>query len=296
MTLVGAVRCGLAAVLFGITTPAVSRLTDDLTPFVLAGLLYLGAALAVLPWVRHQWPTPDVLRAGRWQLSAAVVSGGLVAPVLLMAALSRVPASTVSLMTNLEVVLTVILAGTLFGERLGGRVLLGTAAVATAAAVMGWSGEVELRVGAVFVAMACAAWAVDNSVTAHLEEFTPHHITLAKGAVAGSVNLSIGLLAGGTLDMGAALAALAIGAVGYGASITLWIGGAQRIGAARGQVIFAVAPFVGVLTAWSALSEPITSRGVLAVVVAAFGVALVLTRPRRTAPRRRRRRRSRHRS
>ena len=38
-----------AAVLFGAATPASKLLLDGITPFQLAGLLYLGAASGVLP-------------------------------------------------------------------------------------------------------------------------------------------------------------------------------------------------------------------------------------------------------
>jgi drug/metabolite transporter (DMT)-like permease len=39
----------LAAALFGTATPASKMLLADLTPIQLAGLLYLGAAIGVLP-------------------------------------------------------------------------------------------------------------------------------------------------------------------------------------------------------------------------------------------------------
>jgi drug/metabolite transporter (DMT)-like permease len=271
-------RCALAAVLFGVTTPVVSVLGDRLTPFVLAGLLYVGAALAVAPWVVHRPPTRSAVRAGLRRLVIAVFFGGMVGPVLLMFALANAPASTVSLAMNLEVVFTVALAGLLFGESLGRRVLVGMAAVAVAAASLGWTGEVELRAGVVFAAAACAAWAIDNTVTAHLVDLRPQHITLAKGLVAGTVTLALGLLAGGSLPVGPALLAVVVGGVGYGGSITLWISGAQRIGAARGQVVFAIAPFVGAVTSWLALGDPFGVRSAVAVALAAGGVLLVVTR------------------
>jgi len=40
-------NCALAALLFGASTPAASVIAQDMKPLVLAGLLYLGAALAV---------------------------------------------------------------------------------------------------------------------------------------------------------------------------------------------------------------------------------------------------------
>ena len=48
-------RCVVAAVLFGASAPAASELASELSPFTLAGLLYLGAGLVVLPAsMRHQ--------------------------------------------------------------------------------------------------------------------------------------------------------------------------------------------------------------------------------------------------
>ncbi len=72
------------------------------------------------------------------------------------------------------------------------------------------------------------------------------------------------------------LAALAIGAVGYGMSITLWVKGARDLGAARGQVIFATAPFIGAVIAWTVLGETVTELQIVAVIVAATGVVLSL--------------------
>lgn len=62
--------------------------------------------------------------------------------------------------------------------------------------------------------------------TASLDAFSPPQITFAKGAVAGSVNLLIGLSIDGGLTALAVAGALLVGALGYGASITLWISGA----------------------------------------------------------------------
>jgi len=50
------------------------------------------------------------------------------------------------------------------------------------------------------------------------------------------------------------------GLVGYGVSITLWVAGARDLGAARGQLVFATAPFVGAIVAWTVFSDQITGR------------------------------------
>ena len=272
----GIARCAGAAVLFGASAPAASRLAGDMSAFTLAGLLYLGAALAVLPFSGAHRPTRVEARRAAPRLAVAVLPGGAVAPVLLAFGLHSAPAATVSLLLNPEVVFTVVLAAVLFSEHLGGRVIVGVSLVVAAGVTLAWSGGAELRAGALLVAGACMCWAVDNNVTAKLDELAPVHITLAKGVVAGGVNLLIGLFLGGWPSAWRVLAALVVGAVGYGASITLWVAGARDIGAARGQLVFATAPFVGAVVAWTVFTEPVADQQVLSLVLAVAGVAFVL--------------------
>ena len=270
------IRCVVAAVLFGASAPAASQLAGEVDPFALGGLLYIGAALAVLPATIRRPPTVRSLRRGGGRLAIAVVVGGAVAPVLLAAGLSRTPAATASLLLNLELVATVLLAAAVFHEHIGSRVAAGTALVVAGGAVLAWSSSPELRLGALLVIGACVCWAIDNCVTAELDELAPHHITMAKGLVAGVANLAIGLAIASRPSIGAIAAGLAIGAVGYGWSITLWVAGARQLGAARAQLIFAIAPFVGAALAWVVLGESVTAGQVVAVVLAALGVAAVM--------------------
>lgn len=270
-------RCALAAVLFGATTPAASQLAGELGAFLLAGLLYLGAGLASLPALRHGLPPKrSVLRSWRG-LATAVLLGGAVGPVLLAAGLLHTPAATASLLLNLELVFTAVLAALVFREHLGRAVVFGTACVVTGGVLLGWSGDADLRWGALLIAAACLCWAVDNCVTAGLDEFAPAHITLVKGFVAGSANLLIGLAAGDgeRLAPDTVVAALAIGAVGYGLSITFWVAGARELGAARAQLVFSTAPFVGAVVSWVFFDESVLAVQLVALGLAAVGIGAV---------------------
>jgi drug/metabolite transporter (DMT)-like permease len=209
-------------------------------------------------------------------LAAAVVVGGAVAPVLLAAGLARTPAATASLLLNLELVATVVLAAVVFHEHIGRRVTAGTVLVVIGGVVLTWSAAPQLRLGAIFVAGACLCWAIDNCITASLDALAPHHITLAKGVVAGTANVALGLWVASPPSAAQIVAALVIGALGYGVSITLWVTGARDLGAARGQLIFAIAPFVGAVIAWVVLGEPVTAGQLVALGLALIGVAAVM--------------------
>lgn len=267
--------CAGAAVLFGAAMPATKPLVDDAGAVTLAGLLYLGAALAVAPFARARPQATSPSWPQRSRLALAVAVGGGVAPVLLVSALHRTPAGTVSLLLNLEVVATAVVARLFLREHLGRRAALGIVVVVAGGVVLAGFTDSGLAPGALLVAGACLCWGVDNAVTAGLDGYSPTRITLVKGAVAGTVNLGLGIMVDGWPPLRVVGAAVAIGVVGYGLSITMWITGARQLGAARGQAVFALAPFVGLLASWPINGDHPTTRTGLAAALSLAGVALV---------------------
>ena len=95
----GVLAALLAAVLFGAGTPLAKSLLDTVSPWLLAGLLYLGSGLgltlyrAVSGAPRVRLPPGDLI----W-FAGAVLAGGVVGPVLLMIGLTNMPASGASLL------------------------------------------------------------------------------------------------------------------------------------------------------------------------------------------------------
>ena len=275
----GLARSLMAAVLFGAAAPAASELTGSVPAFTLAGLLYVGAALAVLPSVVRRPPTRRALHAEWRPAIGAVVVGGAVAPVLLMAGLERTSAASASILLNTELAATAVLAALFFHEHLGRRLLVSVALITSAGALLTWEPGAALDAGALFIVAACICWGLDNCVTAAIERLAPEHVVALKGFVAGGANLAIGLVVAGwgvSTTPGEVVAALLIGAAGYGWSITLWVKGARELGAARAQVMFATAPFIGAAIAWIVLGEAVAPVQLLAATLAAVGIVVSL--------------------
>lgn len=268
--------CALAAVLFGAATPATKLVIDKVGPVALAGLLYLGAAAAVAPFALRERRSTATLRQ-RGRLFLAVGVGGGLAPVLLVLALDRTPAGTVSLFLNLELVATAVIARLFLQEHIGRRAGMGIVIVVLGGVILAGASDAGVATGALLVAATCVCWGIDNSITASLDSYSPAQITMVKGVVAGSVNLLLGLALEGAPGAWALAAALAIGALGYGVSITMWITGARLVGAARGQVIFALAPFIGAVLAWPVNGDALTGTTVVAFTVSLVGVIVVAT-------------------
>src|SRR6266850_6551847 len=135
---------------------------------MLAGLLYAGSGLGLGSWLLlRRWirPVPGRPRLAatdyKW-LAGAIVSGGVVGPVLLMLALSLTSASTVSLLLNLEGVFTALLAWFVFRENFDRRIAFGMALIVAGGALLAFEpGALQGGyLGALAVAGACLAWAV----------------------------------------------------------------------------------------------------------------------------------------
>jgi drug/metabolite transporter (DMT)-like permease len=276
----GAVLGLASAALFGISTPLAKQLLGAVDPWLLAGLLYLGAGigLAVLQGLRRgQVRTEAPLRAADlpW-LAGAVVAGGLVGPVLLMIGLAATPSSSAALLLNLEGLATMAIAWIVFKENVDRRILLGAAAILSGALVLSWQGgPIGLGAGALAIAGACLAWGIDNNLTRKIAGADPVAITMIKGLVAGSVNLGLALALGARMPaLTPLIGAGIVGFFGYGISLVLFVLALRQVGAARTGAYFSTAPFIGAGIGVLLLAEPITLQLLLAGVLMASGIYL----------------------
>jgi drug/metabolite transporter (DMT)-like permease len=263
-----------------VSAPLAKLLLGDVSPWLLAGLLYCGSGLGL--WTYRLLSRKERVRLRRKDLApliGAVLAGGVVAPVLLMLGLSEMPASGASLLLNAEAVFTAGLAWVVFREHLDRRILLGMLAIVAGAAVLSVPYGIELGtpLPALAILGACLCWGLDNNLTRKVSLNDPTWLAAVKGAVAGPVNLVLAMLLGARLPGALTLAgSLALGFVAYGVSLVLFIGALRGVGTARAGAYFAVAPFVGAVVA-VAMGERVTWSLVLAGGLMGVGLWLHLT-------------------
>lgn len=270
----------MAAAAFGASAPIAKHLVGDVRPQLLAGLLYAGAFLALM-LVRRR-PTAEArLRRSDWPTLAGVTAtGGVVAPVLMLLGLQRVTGVAGSLLLNLEAVLTVTLAVTVFGEHLGRRSWAGAATIVAGGGVLtianSGGGRVD-PVGVLLLVSACTCWAVDNNLTQRISDRDPFAIVRVKAAVSAAVNVVLAFALGAPLpSLGLIVVAMALGSVAYGLSIVLDAYALRAVGAARESALFATGPFFGAVLAVPLLSERLGWHEGSAALLMAGGVALMV--------------------
>jgi len=278
----GALFALVSALLFGGSTPLSKALLSDFHPVFLAGILYLSSGIGLLAvqaarryLAAASSPSEPLGLTGSLWLAGATLSGGVVAPILLMSGLTLTSGSTASLLLNLEGVLTALLAWLAFRETFDRQLALGMASIVCGAMVLSWQGQPTWTVplGPALVAAACFAWAVDNNLTRKIAFGDPMNISIAKGLVAGSSNLCLAIYIGASgANLNAIAAASLVGFINYGISNVLFVLALRQLGAARTAAYYSTAPFFGALIAIVLLGEGVTTTFAIAAVLMGFGV------------------------
>ncbi len=257
----------LAAALFGLSTPLIQRWGAGMGAFTTAALLYAGAALMGLLFLRGSAREARVERGDMPRLIAMAAFGAVIGPVALAWGLQRTSGASASLLLALEAVFTAVLAWLWYKESMdkkvwaavlmlvgGGMVLILDGAQAGAAQLLGL-----LAVG-----LATVAWGVDNTLSRGLADRDPGQVVAIKALLGFCATGLIAALLGEPIPQAwAALVLLALGGAGYGLSLRLYLLAQRGFGAARTGSVFAFAPFIGAAAAF-ALGERAMSLGFFA--------------------------------
>ena len=274
----------LAALLFGCSTPIAKILVDNLSPFMLAGLLYLGSGggLILARLVRDRGSKPSGIQPGEWRwLFGAIIFGGVIGPVALMYGLLIVTGSVAALLLNLESVFTALIAWKVFKENSDRRVVLGMTMIALAGILLSWQSTIlgeSASLGLLLIILAALCWAIDNNFTRKVSVADSLFIAGSKGMIAGLTNCAISVIIATKFpSFQIAISAMVLGLFGYGISLVLFVVALRELGAARTGAYFATAPFFGSVTAILILSESLAPFFWVAFVLMIIGVWLHLT-------------------
>ena len=268
----------LSGFLFGVATPFSKLLLVGLNSFQLAGLLYLGAALAMLPYILRKDSNLKLLfqPANRAKTIGIIFFGGFAGPLLLLAGLKSANAASVSIWLNMELVATAVLGVLIFKDSLDRNTWIAVALTIIAGIITSFGEGSSGVTSGLLITAACICWGIDNHLTALTDGASPQTVTFIKGIVAGSVNLTIGcLISVNAIGFGSIVPAIIVGIFAYGFSIVLYVTSAQNIGATRSQMLFSTAPVWGVVLSYVIVHEPF--QWVHLISIALLALAVIIT-------------------
>ncbi|MCL4368836.1 MAG: DMT family transporter [Actinobacteria bacterium] len=250
-----------AALAFALSVPVSKLLLRDTSQLAVAGLLYLGAGLALTLYrlvsraTRHRGNTQVQMAdmgvterdASDWAwLAAATLCGAVAAPLILLWGLKMTPGATASLLLSFEAVFTALWAAGLFKEHVAAQVWWAVLAVTAGGVLLGLEGGGNwgVSLGALAVVGGCALWGLDNNLTRNIATLEPSRVAQLKSLAAGAVNLLLLLAVGGSLPRWPeVLFALVVGGLSYGVSLVLFVQALRYLGSARTSAYFGAGPF-----------------------------------------------------
>ena len=273
-------------VVWGSTFLAIAVVVRDLPPFLSMALRHLvaGALLFAWAWSRRR----GELRLGAREWGAAALFGGLLFLVGhggLAWAQQEVPSGIAALLVGTIPLWFALIAWIAFGERLGGRALVGLVlGFAGLVLLVDPSGEEGARpAAAAVIAFAAFAWAAGSVWSPRLPLPDDTLLAAAMGMLAGGTLLAVVSGFTGELD-DARFTSEALAATAYmivvgsliGFSAYVWL--LKVAPAAKVSTYAYVNPVIAVVLGWAFNDEVITGRTLLAGAAIVVGVALMVGR------------------
>ena len=269
-----------AALAFGATTPLIALAAGGVGPWTTAGLLYIGSAIFAAGVERKPALLVHGFRQHAPLLVAIAILGGMLAPAAYVIGLHDAGPFFASLTLNMEAPFSVAIAAIAFKEHIGGRVVAAMLAIVAGASILafGQGPQGGLHAGVLLVVLATALWATDNALSSRLRDLDPRITVFWKSAIGAVLSLVTAmLLHEPDVHLATSFALLLIGAIGYGASLLLYLRAQRTFGVARTASVFATAPFIGAAGSIAGGRAALGIPGMAAFAAMAFGVFLHAT-------------------
>lgn len=270
-----------SAATFGAATVANKALLGDISPLTLAGWLYAfsGVGLLLYTFLLGRLRPPGK----GWLFALSTVTGIVGAPLLYYSGLRLTSASEASLLANLEIAMTVILAFVL-GERGGRRhyialllLALGLVAVTTGLRPDAMPMRAENLAGNLLVLAGSALWGIDANLSRRLVMRGDYLGTVAaKSALGGAMLLLVSTLIlpeGLTLSAAGTISAVAL--VSFGLGYLLYYAGLRALGAMWTGALYSTQALFGALLGALLLGERLEGAQYAGGVLMAVAVAVL---------------------
>ncbi|MBW4662265.1 MAG: DMT family transporter [Drouetiella hepatica Uher 2000/2452] len=270
-----------APLFYSLTIPLSKIFLRQVEPWMLAGLLDLGAGLGMaivylLRRVISHRPTPNLMNRQDWYwLLSSIFAGSLMASVLQAYGIANSTAAVASLLLNLEGVFTGLIAWFVFREAFNSQTAIGLAIITTGSVILVWAGDSTLKFswGALAIVGACIGWATSSNLTHKVAAKNVIQLTMVKTFIGGFLNVMLASAVGETLPNLTLVGVIAIaGFLSIGLTYFCLILALRQLGASRTGAFFSIFPFAGAVLAVITLGESITPQLLTAAALMATGL------------------------
>jgi len=277
---VGYVCAILASIMFGAVPIIAKPLVSEVNPFVLSSITYLCAFLVFIPIVRKS--KISFKRNDYVILLVIGIGSAFLSPILYFVGLEKSHASDASLLSNAEIVFTVLLAVLFFKEKLKpvgyfamAIVLFGVVIITTN---LDFSRSFELNYGNLLILGATALWALDNNLSRIISErISSARIVQVKYGIGGALMIAtiFALQIPFQINYDLLPHVILLSLVGFGGALYFFLLSLKRIGTVRTIAIFSFSSVFGLVFSAILLGEKISAYQIIAIVIMLSGIYLI---------------------
>ena len=271
----------IASVFFGAVPTIAKPMISNINVLLLSSIAYLIAALTFTPIARK---AKTALAKKDYVILAAIsVCGAAAAPYLYFLGLRQSSAADTSLLSNVEIMFTVLFGLIFFKERLRpigfiaiAMVVLGVIVITTDLQFS--ESFLQLNAGHFFILGSMALWALDNNLSRIIStKMNTARLVQLKSVIGGLILLGTVFLLGVPLDISTSQIpyVILLSAIGFGGSLYFFLQSLKRIGTIRTIVIFSMSSVFGLVFASVFLHEQISLYQTAAIAIMLTGIYLV---------------------
>jgi len=280
-TIIGYISALLAAVLFGSVPTIAKPVISDINVLLLSSIAYLIAALTFTPIARKT--KTALVKKDYIVLVAISICGAAAAPYLYFLGLHQSSASDTSLLSNVEIMFTVLFGLLFFKERLRPVGFISVALVLSGVVIittnLQFSGSLShLNAGHFFILGSMVLWALDNNLSRIIAtRIDTARLVQLKSAIGGLILLATVFLLGIPFDIKASQIppVILLSAIGFGGSLYFFLQSLKRIGTIRTIMIFSMASVFGLVFASVFLHEQISAYQAGAIAIMLTGIYMI---------------------
>ena len=285
--------------LFGFTFSMAKQPLENVDPIVLSAIVYPISFAALLPITKSSFKIEN--KEDFLDILVISILGGVLAPILLFYGLERINASEAVILTNAQIIFTVLLSSLFFGEKPNGiigysGIVMVFVGLFVATSELDTSGSLfKYEPGKIMIVGAMLVWAIDNNISRRLTKRStiwPAKIAMLKFLIGGIILFGIATIAVEEssssfrsrlqiidslllIKPSEWLIIIAVSLFGFAGALSLLLESLKRIGTIRTMMIFSLTPIFGIVAANIVHAESISILEAIATGIIIIGIFMV---------------------
>jgi drug/metabolite transporter (DMT)-like permease len=285
--------------LFGFTFSMAKQPLENVDPIVLSAIVYPISFAALIPITKSSFKIEN--KEDFLDILVISILGGVLAPILLFYGLERIDASEAVILTNAQIIFTVLLSSLFFGEKPNGiigysGIIIVIVGLFVATTELDTSGSLfKYEPGKIMIVGAMLVWAIDNNISRRLTKRStiwPAKIAMLKFLIGGIILFGIATIAVEEssssfrsrlqiidslllIKPSEWLIIIAVSLFGFAGALSLLLESLKRIGTIRTMMIFSLTPIFGIVAANIVHAESISILEAIATGIIIIGIFMV---------------------